>query len=1223
MCHGVRVGRTLLRFSFASFVLLLALSFGSIAKAATITVPAGGDLQAAINAAQPGDRIILEANKDYFCTCVLPVKSGTAFITIESSRYAEIPVRDFFSKQPAPEVVQMMARVKPFHSTEPSFQTAPGAHHYKLLGLDLSPLDGPATRVVEFGTHGPIQDTLGEVPNNLAIDKSWIHAGPTQDIQRGVSLNSASTDITNSWITECHGRGYDTQAIGGWNGSGPYKIINNYLEGAGENVMFGGADATVPNLVPTGIEFRRNYVAKPLSWYVNDPSYAGIHWTVKNLFELKNARNVLIDGNVFEGNWTDAQAGRAIAFTPRPSDSGVWAVVEDVVFQNNIVRNVGSGINLLGADEPPAPTETRLRRVKVVNNVFEVDGPRFGSNGAFATVINKTEDVTIEHNTVLQTNQIIVTDYAPNTGFIYRNNIARHNEYGVFGSGVGIGNPALEYYFPGSIFTGNLIAKEVNAPWNVELIHPAGNYFPATYTTVEFVDLASGNYRLASSSPYKGKATDGTDPGANIDTLVAALGGATPPPNPTPTPTATPTPNPNPTPTPTPSSTPTPAPTPAPSPTSRATFVQLDTTTKGNWKTTYGGDGFNTINDSTKYPAYAQVTVSGNSARTWTSSTSEVRALQKADTSDRVAARWESNSFFVVDLNLTDGQTHRVALYGLDWDGNNRVQRVDLLDWTTNSLLDSRTISSFNGGQYLVWDISGRVKIVVNKTGAKTAVLSGIYFGAGAPVSPSPTPTPTPTPSPGAPQVTLTVPTDGSRFVAGMDITLAATATDSNGSITKVDFYRSGTLIGTDTTSPYSVVWSGAQKGSYALTATATDNSGLSTTSAPVSITVTNSPNSVNRAKGHANNLVQQDYAGAGDPVVENTVLASDITSLTADIQAAYVEFKAETAAFGSTAPAIETQINAAVLFSKASLGLAMKAATSPNIKNNLLRIATHLAIAEDLMRFATIKQPTIDQANATKTRTNVIVGQANTGYGMEFMSSIAPGSIGSISGEGNAQPMLAQTVFASLSSAGSLPYEVGGLSVTVGGVAVPVLYASPFGIKFFMPVETPVGFSEIVISSQDGYICQGLVSVARVGSRIMTINDADSGSLVVVNGQKKTWNNFEVTTLDNFGTDKRTRLSFFATGVSATAFNSNASNDVSIKGNITKNFAESITVEARLSNGQVFTLPVEFAGANGGMPGLDQITVILIPELRAAGTVQLSLIIGGERSNAPTVSIN
>ncbi len=123
--------------------------------------------------------------------------------------------------------------------------------------------------------------------------------------------------------------------------------------------------------------------------------------------------------------------------------------------------------------------------------------------------------------------------------------------------------------------------------------------------------------------------------------------------------------------------------------------------------------------------------------------TTDARALQKAAANDRIAARWDSSSFFTIDLNITDGQTHRVAFYGLDWDGNNRSQRIDVTDWATNALLDSRSMSQFNGGQYLVWDIRGHVTIRVNRIGAKTAVVSGLYFGG--PVS-SPTPTPTPNP---------------------------------------------------------------------------------------------------------------------------------------------------------------------------------------------------------------------------------------------------------------------------------------------------------------------------------------------------------------------------------------------------------------------------------------------------------------------------------------------
>ena len=151
--------------------------------------------------------------------------------------------------------------------------------------------------------------------------------------------------------------------------------------------------------------------------------------------------------------------------------------------------------------------------------------------------------------------------------------------------------------------------------------------------------------------------------------------------------------------------------------------------TKGNWKNVYGNDGYNTVNDALSYPSYARVNVIGYTSPTWDDSTTDVRALQKAASSDRVAARWSANSSFTIDLNITDGQSHSVAIYCLDWDGNNRSQRIDVLDWATNTLLDSRSISSFNGGQYLVWNIRGRVKLVVLRTGARTAVVSGLYFG--------------------------------------------------------------------------------------------------------------------------------------------------------------------------------------------------------------------------------------------------------------------------------------------------------------------------------------------------------------------------------------------------------------------------------------------------------------------------------------------------------------
>ena len=81
-----------------------------------------------------------------------------------------------------------------------------------------------------------------------------------------------------------------------------------------------------------------------------------------------------------------------------------------------------------------------------------------------------------------------------------------------------------------------------------------------------------------------------------------------------------------------------------------------------------------------------------------------------------------------IDVNLADGNTHQVALYFLDWDYLGRAERVDVLDASSNAVLDTQTISGFQGGQYLVWNLKGHVTLKITLTGGLNAVVSGLFF---------------------------------------------------------------------------------------------------------------------------------------------------------------------------------------------------------------------------------------------------------------------------------------------------------------------------------------------------------------------------------------------------------------------------------------------------------------------------------------------------------------
>ena len=382
--------------------------------------------------------------------------------------------------------------------------------------LEFGPNQAGAGDILALGDGSFAQSSLDRVPHDLLVDRCYIHGDPARGQKRGIALNSASTTITGSYISDMKSASQDTQAIAGWNGPGPYLIEHNYLEASGENFMLGGATPGINGIVPADVVFRRNHVTRPASW-------RGESWSVKNLFELKNGRRVLVEGNLFETHWAGAQSGYAIVLTPRGEGGAApWATVEDVTFRYNIVRDVAAVFNLLARDNNGASGP--LRRLHIADNlVYNVDRV-WGGNGTFLQIGEGPGEIVVEHNTIMQSGNVITayggTRETPSAAerFVFRDNIALHNANGVIGQSLAVGNDTLARFFPGALFMRNVLAGGVAARY------PADNLFPTVdWLSQQFQDPGGRDYRLRLTSSLRSAATDARDLGVGFTALIRAM----------------------------------------------------------------------------------------------------------------------------------------------------------------------------------------------------------------------------------------------------------------------------------------------------------------------------------------------------------------------------------------------------------------------------------------------------------------------------------------------------------------------------------------------------------------------------------------------------------------------------------------------------------------------------------------------------------------------------
>jgi hypothetical protein len=467
------------------------------AAAATVHVAAGADLQGALVNARPGDVIELEAGAVFTGNYTLPRKEDSPnIIVLKSAAAGGVALGRITPANAAP----WAKLVTP--NNLPALQTAPGAHHWRIELLEIS---GAGTAdLIALGSSE--QNVLSTVAHDIVVDRCYIHGDATVGVKRCVALNSASTIVSNSYISDCKSTEDDAQAIAGWNGPGPFVILNNYLEGSGENVLFGGADPAIPNLVPADITIRGNLIAKPVSWRADA-------WQVKNLLELKNARRVVIQSNTIENNWEAAQSGFAVLFTVRNQDGHCpWCQVEQVAFTGNTLRHAASGFEILGTDDSQPSQQTRT--INIRDNVLsDIDPGTWGGSGYAFLLLGGPRDIVIDHNTIIQDNAsgILEVEGPPILGLVMTNNLAQQGAYGIFGADHAPGNDTISAFFPASLITRNVIA-DADAQQ-----YPSGNFFPSgAQFRAQFASFDTGNYQLSSQSSWRRAGTDGLDLGATV-----------------------------------------------------------------------------------------------------------------------------------------------------------------------------------------------------------------------------------------------------------------------------------------------------------------------------------------------------------------------------------------------------------------------------------------------------------------------------------------------------------------------------------------------------------------------------------------------------------------------------------------------------------------------------------------------------------------------------------
>jgi hypothetical protein len=540
------------------------------APGSVIKVNAGGDLQAALNSAQCGSTIELQAGATFTGNFEFPAKNcdSSHWIIVRTSApdsalpaegqrltpcYAGVASLPGRPPYPCSNPQNVLAKLIISGGSGPAVGFQSGANHYRLLGLELTrPAGTKAAPTLVWVDQGG-------TAAYIVLDRSWLHGTAHDDTRDGFGLTGMNyVAIVDSYFSDfhCAVACTDSHALRGGAGDhqdGPYKIEDNFLEAAGEAIMFGGGKATK---TPTDITIQFNHFFKPWHWMPGNTPFvggdSGNAFVVKNHLELKNAVRVLIDSNLMENVWAGfTQKGFGILLTPKNQHTNegnvcsICAVTDVTIRYTRIIHasggiEMGTGISSSKGVGAPALAGTRwsIHDVVVEDLSTKYMGPGDVFQIANSWPKNPLNTVTINHVTAFpdSTRTMMVVGskvYDPSMyGLAFTNNLMVTGRYPIWNTGDG--DESCAYHdvpittivncFTTYTFANNgLITPPSSYPPSA---WPANNMFAQTVDDVGFTNFNNGNggnYELLPNSPYKNIGTDGKDLGADIVGLNQAL----------------------------------------------------------------------------------------------------------------------------------------------------------------------------------------------------------------------------------------------------------------------------------------------------------------------------------------------------------------------------------------------------------------------------------------------------------------------------------------------------------------------------------------------------------------------------------------------------------------------------------------------------------------------------------------------------------------------------